>query len=202
MEAEQVVEKILADAKAEAEKIKKQAQENEAAEQAKLQEQLNRYKKQTETLAQKAAKDKKAHLLAAARMDIAKQFLAEKRKILDEVFEQAREKLRNLTDEDYLKFMTKLILDAVETGDEEVIVDKSETRIDQKFIKHVNRELGPGYKGNLRLSDEKNNLGGGFILKRGRIKHNVSIEVLLTQARKELEIELAKQLFEDQRTDA
>jgi len=195
MDAEQVVEKILADAKVEAGKIKQQAKEKEAAEQDKLNEQLAEYKKQTEILAQKAGEDKKAHLLAAARMDIAKQFLAEKRKILDEVFDQARRKLQNLPDDDYRKLMSRLMLNAVETGDEEVIVDKNEKRIDQKFIKQINHELGPGYKGNLRLSNEKQNLGGGFILRRGRIKNNVSFEVLLAQARKELEIELAKQLF-------
>jgi V/A-type H+-transporting ATPase subunit E len=195
MEAEQVVEKILADAKAEAEKIKSEAQEKENAEQAKLDEQLSDYKKQTDIIAQKAGEDKKAHLLAAARMDIAKDYLAEKRKILDEVFAQARQKLQNLPDGEYCKLMTKLMLKAVETGDEEVIVDNNEKRIDQKFIKNINRELGPGYKGNLRLSGEKQNLGGGFILKRGKIKNNVSLEVLLNQARKELEIELAKKLF-------
>ena len=43
---------------------------------------------------------------------------------------------------------------AVETGDEEVIVGKNEKRIDQDFIKKVNRELGAGFKGNLRLSDQ------------------------------------------------
>ncbi len=197
MEAEQVVEKILADAKAEAEKIKKQADEKEAAEQAKLTEQLDEYKKQTQSLARKAAKDKKLHLLAAGRMDIAKEFLGEKRKILDEVFAQAQQQLRNLPDEEYCKFMTKLMLEAVETGDEEVIIDNEETRIDQKFIKQINRELGPGYKGNLRLADERQNLGGGFILRRGRIKNNISFDVLLAQARKELEIELAKELFEN-----
>jgi V/A-type H+-transporting ATPase subunit E len=195
MEAEQVVEKILADAKAEADKIKQQAEENQAAEQAKLDEQLSDYKKQTDIIAQKAGEDKKAHLLAAARMDVAKDYLAEKRKILDEVFAQARQKLQNLPDGEYCKLMTKLMLKAVETGDEEVIVDNNEKRIDQKFIKNINRELGPGYKGNLRLSGEKQNLGGGFILKRGKIKNNVSLEVLLNQARKELEIELAKKLF-------
>ncbi len=197
MEAEQVVEKILADAKAEADKIKQQAEEKRAEEQTKLDEQLNDYKKQTDILAQKAAKDKKLHLLAAARMDIAKDYLAEKRKILDEVFAQARQKLQNLPDGEYCKLMTKLMLKAVETGDEEVIVDNNEKRIDQKFIKHINRELGPGYKGNLRLADVRQNLGGGFILKKGKIKNNVSIEVLLAQARKELEIELAKELFEN-----
>ena len=195
MDAEQVVEKILADAKAEAEKIKKQADDKEAAEQAKLNEQLGKYNKQTELLAQKAGEDKKAHLLAAARMDIAKDYLAKKRKILDEVFAQARQKLQNLPDGEYCKLMTRLMLKAVETGDEEVIIDNNEKRIDQKFIEQINRQLGPGYKGNLRLADVRQNLGGGFILKRGRIKNNVSIEVLLTQARKELEIELAKKLF-------
>jgi V/A-type H+-transporting ATPase subunit E len=198
MEAEQVVEKILADAKAEAERIKKQAEEKEAAEQTELNEQLGEYKKHTKTLAEKAAKDKKSHLLAAARMDIAKQFLAEKRRMLDEIFAQAHRQLQNLPDEEYQAVCTKLMLEAVETGDEEIIIDNNETRIDQKFIKQVNRELGPGYKGNLRLAKERHNLGGGFILRRGKIKNNVSLEVLLAIAHKDLEIELAKQLFEDQ----
>ncbi|MHC4104586.1 MAG: V-type ATP synthase subunit E [Planctomycetota bacterium] len=195
MEAEKVVEKILADAKTEAEKIKKQAQDKEAAEQAKLDEQLDQYNKQTEVLAQKAGEDKKSHVLAAARMDIAKGFLAEKRKILDEVFEQARQQTQNLPNEQYHELITKLMLEVVETGDEEVVIDTNENRIDQEFIKQINRKLGPGYKGNLRLSDEKQDLGGGFLLRRGKIKTNVSIDVLLDQARKELEIELAKELF-------
>ncbi len=195
MEAEQVVEKILADAGAEAEKIKKEAQAKEAAEQDKLNEQLEEYKKQTGILAKKAGEDEKSHILAAARMDIAKEFLAEKRKILDEVFEQARRQLQNLPDEEYRSLIKKLLLDTVETGDEEVVVDTNENRIDHEFIRQINRELGPGYKGNLRLSDQRQDLGAGFILKRGKVKTNVSIEVLLEQARKELEIELAKELF-------
>jgi len=197
MEAEQVVEKILADAKAEADKIKKQAEDQDAAEQARLTEQLNEYKKQTELLAKKAGEDEKSHVLAAARMEIAKQFLAEKRKILDEVFEQARRQLQNLPDEEYRALIKKLILDAAETGDEEVVIDTKEKRIDREFIKKINSELGPGKKGDLRLSDQKQDIGAGFILKRGKVKTNVSIQVLLEQARKELEIELARELFSE-----
>jgi len=197
MEAEQVVEKILADAKAEAEKIKKEAQAKEGAEQAKLSEQLAEYKKQTGLIAKKAGEDEKSHILAAARMDIAKEYLAEKRKILDEVYEQARQQLQSLPDEEYRALIKKLLLDAIETGDEEVVVDTNESRIDHEFIKQINRDVGPGYKGNLRLSGQRQNLGAGFILTRGKIKTNVSIEVLLNQTRKELEIELAKELFEN-----
>jgi V/A-type H+-transporting ATPase subunit E len=195
MEAQQVVEKILADAKAEAERIKKAAAEKEAAEQANQAAELKEYKKQTKALAQKAGEDRKLHLLAGARMEAAKEFLAEKRKILEEVFSKAQEKFEKLSDEEYRKVMKKLMLEAVETGDEEVIVGKGEKRIDQDFIKQVNSEPGRGCKGELRLSAEREDLGGGFILRRGKIKTNVSTEVLLAQARKELEIELAKELF-------
>jgi V/A-type H+-transporting ATPase subunit E len=195
--AEQVIEKILADAKAEAEKIKKQAEETQAVEQAKLDEQLSEFGKQTDIIAKKAGDDKKAHLLAAARMDIAKQLLTEKRKILDDVFEQVRQHLENLSDEQYRRVMTKLMLGAVETGDEEVIIDKNEKRIDREFIKNINQQLALGRKGDLKLSEDRDNLSGGFILKRGKIKNDVSVEVLLAQARRELETELAKELFGD-----
>ncbi len=197
MEAEQVVQKILADARAEAERIGKEAEEKEAAEQARLNEQLAQYKKQTESLAKKAGEDEESHILAGARMDMAKQFLAEKRKILDEVFEQARRQLTELPDEQYRHLFTKLMLEAVETGEEEVIVDKNERRINPDLIHQVNQQLGPNRKGAVKLSDERHNLGAGFILRRGKVKTNVSLEVLLEQARKELEIELARQLFED-----
>jgi V/A-type H+-transporting ATPase subunit E len=195
MEATQVVDKILADAKAEAQKIKKQTNASEAAEQAKLNEQLDEYKKQTEILAKKAGQDEESHILAAARMDIAKQLLAEKRKILDEVFEQARLQLQNLPEQDYRSLCTKLMIEAVETGDEEVIVDKNDNRINQDFIDQVNRQLSSKGKGELKLSEQKQDIGAGFILKRGKIKTNVSLDVLLEQARKELEIDLAKELF-------
>jgi len=196
MEAQNVIDKILADAKAEAGRIKKEAEDKEAAEQAKLADQLKEYKNQTQILADRAGKDEKSHILAAARMEIAGESLSEKIKILDEVFSRARHQLLNLPDQEYRRLITKLLLDAVQTGNEEVIVDKNENRIDRQFIDVVNQQLGSSAKGNLKLSDEKRDIEGGFILRSGRIKTNVSFDVLLNRARNELEIELAKDLFE------
>ena len=195
MEAEQVVEKILADARTEAEKIKKQAEKKQAAEQELFDEQLQEHKKQTKILAKKSAKDKKLHFLAGARMNIAKERLTEKNMILGEVFEQARENLKNMPDEKYRDLITNLMLEAVETGDEEVIIDKEEKRIDAALIEQVNSKLGSDRKGSLKISDEKMPVGAGFILRKGKIKTNVSIDVLLSRAREELEIDLAKDLF-------
>jgi len=193
MNAEKVIEKILSDARDEADKIKRQAEEKEAAEQGGLNEQLSEYKKQTGMLAKKAGEDRKAHLLSAARMQIAKEHLAEKTKILDDVFAQAQRQLMGLSDNEYRALMAKLMVEATQTGDEEVIVDVAENRIDQRLIDQVNAQLAG--KGRLKLADQKDHLGGGFILRCGKIKNNVSLTILLTQARKSLEIELAKDLF-------
>jgi V/A-type H+-transporting ATPase subunit E len=195
MEAEQVIEKILSDAKAQAETITKEAEAKVAAEQAKADEQLAEYRRQAEVLAQQAAEDEKSHVLAAARMEAAKEYLAEKSRILDEVFEQARQKLNELPDQEYRDLMARLMLEAVETGDEEVVVGKDEKRIDQNFIKEVNGKLAGDKKHNLRLADDRHDLPGGFILRRGKIKSNVSPDVLLGQARNALVIELAQSLF-------
>lgn len=197
MEAEQVIEKILADANSEAEKVKKQADEKQASEQARLGAELNDYKKQTEVIAEKNGNDTKTHLLAAARMDIAKEYLAEKRLIFDEVFAQAKSQFESLPDEDYRDVCVRLMAKATQTGDEEVVVDTNEKRIDQKLINQVNKQLNSKSQGKLTLSEERQNLGAGFILKRGKIKNNVSLSVLLVQARETLEIELAKELFAD-----
>jgi V/A-type H+-transporting ATPase subunit E len=87
------------------------------------------------------------------------------------------------------------MLAANESGDEQVISDKNDPRVDQKLIDEVNGKLKDGRKGELTLAEKKRDFGGGFLLQRGKIRTNVSIGVLVEQARKDLEIELAKDLF-------
>ncbi len=195
MNAEQVVEKILSEARAEAEQIKSAAAEKCAATEVELNLELADYEKQTQGLAEQAAEDKKARMLATANMEIKKEYLAAKVALLDEVFGKVRERIKGLSDDEYENLIASLMIKAVESGDEQVIVGAAEERIDQALIKKVNRKLGPGYKGNLSLSGERANIGAGFILKRGKIQVNVSIDVLLTEARDKFEMELVEELF-------
>lgn len=193
MEAEQVITKILSDAKAQADAISKQAQEREAAETAKLNEELARFEQQTQALAEKAAADERSQRLAVARMEAAKEYAAAKASLLDEVFVQARRKMEKLPDAEYRELMARLMAEAVETGQEKVIAGKNDSRIDAKLVADVNARLAG--KGKLTLSDEKHNFGAGFLLQRGKVRTNVSVDVLVGQARKDLEIEVAKDLF-------
>jgi V/A-type H+-transporting ATPase subunit E len=195
MEAEQVVGKILSEARVEAEKIVSGAKSKAADEQGRLESELAKYNRETETLAADAAKDKKERMLAMARMNVRKGLGAAKVGLVDEVFKKAREKIRDLGDNEYRELMSALMLKAVETGDEEVVVGKGEKRIDDKFIKQINRQLGSGFKGNLRLSQQRADISGGFILRRNNIQVNASIEVLVNSMREEFESEVVKELF-------
>lgn len=197
MNPQQVVDKILAEAKAEAEKIRRQAQEHQAAEQARFEEQMARFKEQTQQMAAQAAEAEKAQLLALARMEAMKDYLAEKVSLLDEVFAQSRQRIRELPGDQYRQLMVRLLAEAVETGDEQVVAAKDDDRIDQNLVNQVNRQLADKGKGSLSLSEEKHDLGGGFLLKRGRIRTNVTTGVLVGQARNDLVIELNKDLFQD-----
>ncbi|HEX43057.1 MAG TPA: hypothetical protein ENN81_13520 [Phycisphaerales bacterium] len=196
MEAEQVLEKIRSDAQRQADEILSAAREQASDERARLQKDLDAHKQQTDTLAKQAAAEEKAHLLAAARMEVARKLLAEKRALLDGVFAEALKRLQGLPDEAYRNLASKLMLEAVETGEEEVILDRHERRIGQDLIAELNRRLSEDdRRGAVRLSDQRLDLGGGFVLRRGKIMTNVSFAVLMEQARKELEIELAGMLF-------
>ena len=114
MEAEQVIGKILSDAKAEADKIIEEARAKAAEEKARAEAELTEYRQQVETLMQQAAEDEKSHILAAARMEAAKEALAEKTRILDAVFQQAQERVGQLPDEEYRELMSRLMVDAAE----------------------------------------------------------------------------------------
>ena len=189
MNAEQVVQKILAEANAEAEKIVSDARAKAAD------TQVAEFEATTARLANEAAEDKLQRMLAGARMTNTKQTLAAKVAILDSVFTKAKAAVNQMPDDEYLALMTALMKKAIETGDEEVIVGKNETRINQRFIDDVNRQLGAGFKGNLRLSNERADIAGGFILTRGKVQVNASTDVMIDALRESMAIEISQELF-------
>jgi V/A-type H+-transporting ATPase subunit E len=195
MNSEQVIEKILSQARQEAQKINAEAKEKLAHQQEELAKKIEAYRDQTKHLAGQAAEEKRLQLLAGARLELRKENLATKRQLLDEVFTSAGLKLKEMGDDEYRELMSKLIAGAAQGGDEEIVIGRNENRINVELIKQVNSQLGSDNKGNLKLSENKGNFDIGFVLRRGRIKVNVTLPVLLAQAREELEIELAKELF-------
>ena len=91
---------------AEAEKILSEAKAKAAEQKAQLDTEIAEFDAKTEQLAKDAAEDKLQRMLAGARMTNAKQMLAAKVEILDDVFEKAKDAVNQLPDEQYLSLMT------------------------------------------------------------------------------------------------
>jgi V/A-type H+-transporting ATPase subunit E len=195
MNADQVVEKILSQAREEAGRITAAANETARKENQRLEKELGDYQRDTSKLAEAAGQDKLSRMLAAARMQNAKKLLAAKDQILDELFARVKQRIEQLPDNEYLELMKRLLVKCVQSGHEEVIIGKNETRIDQAFISKLNAELLWQAKGGLRLSSMREDIGGGFILSAGKVRINCSTDVLTGQLRDTLEIELASELF-------
>ena len=198
MNAEQVVQKILAEANAEAEKIVNDAKAKVAEQKAQLDAEMADFDARTGQLAEDAAADKLQRMLAGARMDNGKQLLDAKVEILNDVFDRCKKAVNDLSDERYLAWVTAAMKQAVESGDEEVIIGKDEKRIDEAFISRVNKQLGAGFKGNLSLSSQRADISGGFILARGKVQVNASTDVMIENLKESMQIELSQMLFDSE----
>jgi len=193
MAEERVSKKIREDAQKRAEEIREEAKRRakEIEERAKVE--ARRIEEEAKAEALEASGKESERLIALERLEIRKSLLAAKRSLVDEAFERAVSWLNSLKKEEYRRFVKKLLLKAIETGDEEVIVSPEENRTDRKFLHAVSQELDDG--GKLKLSQEKREMRGGFILKRGRVEVKATFDSLVNELRDELEMEVAKLLF-------
>ena len=190
-----VSEKILAEAQEQAEKILAQADEQVQQIQDQAKKELEQLDKEIQADVEQAAAQEQHRVLAGARRSVTAQLLQTKHEVLDRVFVSAKEALAKMPVEEYQKMLIGWLKQAVETGDEQIVAAKGEKHLDEKLLEQVNEQLSK--PGKLQLSKEKVAGEGGFVLAGEKTQTRVTWEVLLSQARRELEPELSKKLFSD-----
>lgn len=195
--AEKLVDRILKEGRQRADEITSNGQKkaDEIIENAKQSAQ-----KRVEAIDQKAREDAqeiKRRVRAVAEMEMRKDILAVKQQLIDQVFDQVMEQLKNLSTEEYQNILLNLFIKTVDTGREQVIIASGDQeRVNQQFIDRVNQTLiEQGKTGNLTLSGESRDIKGGFILKSGGVEINNSFEAILRMEREELEPKVAEILF-------
>ena len=200
MAATPVSDKIQAEAKEQARKILAEADEQVRQIQEQARKQLEQLDKQIQADLEQSAAQEKHRVLAGARRAVTAELLQAKHEILDKVFAGVKESLGKMPDQDYQKMLIGWLKEAVGTGDEEVLAAEGEKHISQELLDKVNSELKD--KGKLKLSKEKAPGSGGFVLAEEKTQTQATWEILLSQARRELEPELCKILFADQQDKA
>lgn len=194
---DKIKEKILEDAKREADKIIKEAEleAQQILEQAEKTAAENR--KTLNEKAQEDAQETRRKTLAMTELDMRKEQLAVKQKMIDLAFEKTLERLNKLEGKEYEKMILNMLEKAVETGQEEIILSPNDRKkFKPELLATLNNRLSKkGIKSDLKISNEARRIQGGFILKRRGVEVNGSFETLIRTEREEIESKVAAILF-------
>ncbi|MBQ7151278.1 MAG: V-type ATP synthase subunit E [Synergistaceae bacterium] len=117
--------------------------------------------------------------------------LGVRQQLVGEAFDAALKQLVEMNPDKYVKFADCLMTQAVKTGHEVVFVGKNEKHLDQRWIDGYNA----AHNTQLTISPEKLAIAGGFVLRNEKIDTNCSWEMLIADARADIEADVAKRLF-------
>ncbi len=197
MAFEDILKRIREDAHKESGQVRKEAEEEAGRILEEAQKEAVSVKEKILRDAQVSLRDEKRRILVIAGLEARKKVLEKKQDLIEETFLKALNHLRHLSDEEYLQAVKKMLLETVESGEEEVIVSPGEKRITSAFLNEVNEELdAKGRQGKLKLSPERREFKGGFVLREGRKEVNNTFDSLFKERREDLETEVAGILFQ------
>lgn len=196
--AERIVNKILEDARLQAQNNIEQAEKQAADIINSAKNEAEKKKNIIIENAKKEAEERKKRLIAVAELEARKIKLKAKQEIIASVFEQAIKTLNSLPPERYMEIITDMVLNSVKKGDEEIILsERDKSMLGDGFIGIINKKLKEkNINGNVKLSEETANINGGFILRSGNIEMNNSFEAIMRMRYNEIESEIVKMLFE------
>ena len=191
---EKIIAHIQADAKAKADAILAQAEqqcadiradyENRANES--YAEKIRAGVKNCEDLAE--SKDRIAH------MEGKKELLALKQEMVSKSFEKALEMIKNLPAEEYLSFLTKLAVKSAPDGNGEIILNaRDKAACGEKLVEMANAAIGGG---KLKLSEQTGEFEGGLKVVNGAVEANNTLEILIDLCRGEMAAGISKVLFD------
>jgi V/A-type H+/Na+-transporting ATPase subunit E len=138
-------------------------------------------------------------IITESKLESNKEILSEKQLIIGDIFREAENRIKNLGNEKYRKFMENLIFDNVETGNEIIYLGNNERKeINQEFINNINKKLqSMGKKGELKIAKKTLPIKGGIVLGTEEIRKNASLDVIFDSIRDNIETELNQFLFQE-----
>ena len=193
MAVDDIIKRIKADAEEAARKIVAEGQVAADAVAGEGRARTDAQKKELRARAEQRAQEERNRITTLARLAARRELLDEKQAFVDRVFDEAGTRIAAMEQSEYCGFIMGLLLSTVETGDEEVLIGETESRLDQAFLDSVSKKLGKG--GGLKLASERRPIMAGFILRSGRVETNCALSTILRDARETLETEVAAILF-------
>ena len=189
---EKITQRIEADAQAEIDRILSEAREE--ADQI-----TDRYKAQAEAEAaslaarnKKTAAEREERLVSVAQMEARKVQLAAKQEMVEKAYDLALEKLCAMPDARYTEVLAGLLVQASSNGREEAIFSPEDReRVGKAAVDKANAASGK----QLKLSKETRPLKGGFVLRDENTEVNCTFDTLVRLEKAETTGAVVKKLF-------
>ncbi len=184
--------KIERDAAAEAAKLLDEAKAQAAALESGAASEIAKSKAYYDGMYEAEAPEVRRRAQIISNLDVKKIRLGAKQELIGKAYAGALECLCGLDDAKYLAFVERLLDQAADSGDEELLVSRGEKRINKRWLDAYNAARGTKHT----LSSEKADISGGFILRKGKISVNCSLDTLIHWLKDDLESDVVKRLFD------
>ncbi len=193
MSIEKITAKIISDAESQAKAMLDQANASKEAILAEAKEQADEILARSEETGRSDKEKVISRRKAVADIDGRKIVLEEKQKLIGACFDQAIESISSMKPKAYVEFLAGLIKSTGETEGELILNKKDQKAIGKKLVQAAAKVV-PDSK--ITLAKETRDIRGGFLLKKGSVYINGTVEALVDEAREQLTGEVAARLFE------
>ena len=194
-----LISKILSEAREKSEAILKTAHEEEERLIANRIQEAAVVEEETLIKADNEAKALRARIISNAQLMTRNRNLAAKQQVISEIFQNALQGLSDLPQEEYLTFIKNSIIKMPVSGNLDIILNqKSKSFVTTEFIDALNRELiekSKEVKIKIKINANNGSFQGGFVLEKNGVEINSTFEALISSLRDELEHQVTSALF-------
>jgi vacuolar-type H+-ATPase subunit E/Vma4 len=149
-----------------------------------------------ETRVRAKAADEERRRIVGEELELRKAALARKREILGEVYAEARKRIESLPRDTYVELVSALILKNAVSGHEEIIVPAAQREMfSAGFVEGLNRARGGGAA--FSVAETPGEFAWGVVLREGRRRVDLSLDVIFAQLTARVESETAGVLFRE-----
>lgn len=192
MSIEKITSAIIDEAQAECEQILNAAETKNRGVIAQLQK---RIKIETDVAVREAGEEREriiSRRKSVADIDGKKIVLAKKQQLIDGCFEDVVEHIVSMDEDQYVEFLAAA---GKNTGFSEgslIFNEKEKTSIGRRVVEALNEAVP---EGDFHLAEETRKIKGGYMLQKGQVYINNSVEAMVEDRRRELTSEVAAILF-------
>lgn len=192
MSKEKITSAIIDEAQAECEQILNAAETKNRGVIAQLEK---RIKIETDVAVREAGEEREriiSRRKSVADIDGKKIVLAKKQQLIDGCFEDVVEHIVSMDEDQYVEFLAAA---GKNTGFSEgslIFNEKEKTSIGRRVVEALNEAVP---EGDFHLAEETRKIKGGYMLQKGQVYINNSVEAMVEDRRRELTSEVAAILF-------